>query len=98
MLSVSGFQEFCPWACMGKWAYMAKKGICGERRGGHGKAGHVCGEGDMHGKGRGMHGKEGESCMAKVVVVSGRERACVAGQTATAEDCTHPTGKHSCRV
>ena len=61
-------------------------------RGGACMAGGVCGRGacmagGMPGKG-GMHGR---GCVWQ-------GGACVAGETATAADGTHPTGMHSCLV
>ena len=46
----------------------------------------------------GVHGKagmwqRGSACMAEGCTWQG---ACVAGETTTAEDGTHPTGMHSC--
>ena len=59
--------------------------------GGHAWQG-VCVVGVMHGRGRvwqgGMYGRGG---------VHGRG-ACMAGETATAADGTHPTGMHSCFI
>ena len=67
------------------------------------------GEGGMHGKG-GMHGEDGDMCgrghawwwegvcMAGGMSVGGMcgRGACMAGETTTAVDSTHPTGMHSC--
>ena len=50
-------------------------------------AGGVCGTGAC--VARGVRGRR--PCMA-----GGRGGACVAGETANAEDGTHPTGMHSC--
>ena len=64
--------------------------MAGEGAGGHAWLGGMCG-GGMHGGGSmwmGGHVWQG------VCVVGGG--ACVAGETATAEDGTHPTGMHSC--
>ena len=55
--------------------------------------------------GVGMHGRGGiRAYMAGACVAGGYDRggdmhgrgACVAGETATAADGTHPTGMHSC--
>ena len=60
--------------------------------------GSVSGEGGMHGKGGVVKG----TCVARGHAWHlwwGRhawQGACVAGETATAEDGTHPTGMHSC--
>ena len=55
-------------------------------------------QGGMHGRGctwqGGMHGRE----HAWRRGVRGRGGACVAGETATVADGTHPTGMHSCLV
>ena len=56
----------------------------------------VDGNGGMHGGD--MHGRV--VCMAEACVVGGghvwQEGMCMAGETATAADGTHPTGMHSC--
>ena len=73
----------------------------------HGEGGHAWQRGGMHGKGGhawqrgGMHG-EGGACMAGSLHGRGHvwqggvrgKGACVAGETATAADGTHPTGMH----
>ena len=51
-------------------------------------AGGVCVAGEGHGRGYG--GMHGRGC-----ALQGGE-ACMAGETATAADGTHPTGMHSC--
>ena len=51
--------------------------------------------GDMHRRGTCMTGGMLEVCMAGGGGMCGR-RACVAGETATAADGTHPTGMPSC--
>ena len=65
----------------------------------------MCGEGGVHGEGC-MHGRG--TCMAGGVHGGGMHgrgmhgggvhgrKACVAGETATAADGTHPTAMHSC--
>ena len=52
-------------------------------------------QGGMHGMG-GMHGNG--ACMAGGVHVRGHawQGVCLAGETATAADSTHPTGMHPC--
>ena len=66
---------------------MVKGRLCGERghawqRGACVAKGGMCGEGSMRGEGA-MCGEGGGG-------------ACVAEETATAADGTHPTGMHSC--
>ena len=80
-------QEFCPqegcaWQGGHAWQGLNDRGI-------HGR-GYVW-QG-VHSKG-GMHGKGGMQCKGGM---HGGGGACVAGETATAADGTHPTGMHSC--
>ena len=74
-------------------------------------AGHMCGRGAGQGRGHawqgvcvigGMHGRtsmEGEHAWQGACVAGGgmhSRGACMAGETATAADDTHPIGMHSC--
>ena len=59
--------------------------------GGHAWQG-ACVVGGMHGRGHAWQG----ACVAGGM--RGNGRACVVGEVATATDCTHPTGMHSCCV
>ena len=69
--------------CMAKeGACMVKRGVCG--KGGHAWQGGMCGGACVAGGACVVGGWQG-ACVA-----------CVAGETATAVDGTHPTGMHSC--
>ena len=70
------------------------KGVCGQGgMCGGGVQGGMCGRGHAWGHAwQGVRG--GGACVARRHAWQGE--ACVAGETATAVDGTHPTGMHSC--
>ena len=72
------------------WRGCACQGACMARE-------HACGEGAwqgiyVHGRGHAWYG----TCMVGGAWHGGERTACIAGETATAADGTHPTGMHSC--
>ena len=87
---------------------MHGRGVCGGGQAWHGGVGGMHGRGGVHGRGHpwqgcvwwgacmaeGVHGKGG-ACMAGGCVWWGVS-LCMAGETTTAADGTHPTGMHSC--
>ena len=73
-------------------------GMCGSR--GHAWWGACMAKGGMHGRGHVWWGRAWrQACVAGGMHGGGhawQEGVCVAGETATAADGTHPTGMHSC--
>ena len=80
------FTSMCQKFCPGGECMCVAGGMHG-REGVHGRG--------MCGVGGGMHGRREHVCWEGGVCVAGDGRACVAGETATTVDVTHPTGIHS---
>ena len=80
---------------------MAGRGVHGREVGAHGREG-VCVAGGMHSRGCVWWGHKWQMCVCGAWQEGLHSRecswqgACVAGETATAVDDTHPTGMHSC--